>query len=227
MFGGHIDRRETVVDNQYRPVAEQGPGQGQPLPLPAGEFDAPFTGHGVVAIFQCESNIFVDCSIGGGLANLFPDGLWATQRNIGGDGIGKEYRFLADIADMGADIVSREELLTSSASKKETDRRCHGIEPGQNFAKSRFTGTGPSGYPVNSRSKFKGNIVQDGFSCSWVAKMQVLQLKCRLRAATLFRCRGSGRSGCVPSMSMRPSEVSPRCTRLATQPMAIIGQISM
>ncbi len=52
VLGGDVDCRESVIDHQHRPVAEQGPGQGQTLALAAGELDAALADQGGISLRQ-------------------------------------------------------------------------------------------------------------------------------------------------------------------------------
>ncbi len=46
-FGVHVERRQGVVEDEHPRAAEDGPGQGEALALPAGEGQALLTHPGV------------------------------------------------------------------------------------------------------------------------------------------------------------------------------------
>ena len=51
-LGGRVDRAGGVVQDQHPGIGDHRPGQRQPLPLPAGQRQAAFADHRVVAVRQ-------------------------------------------------------------------------------------------------------------------------------------------------------------------------------
>ena len=95
-----VDRRGRIVEHEQLRVGDQCPGQGDPLPLPAGQRQALLADHGVIAFRQPPDEL-VGLRRRGGGEYLLVSRVWPPVADVGADGIGEQEAVLHDQADGG------------------------------------------------------------------------------------------------------------------------------
>ena len=107
VLGVRIDRGGRIVEQQNRRIEQHGPGDRQPLPLPAGKIEAPFAEHRVVAVRQRGDEV-VGGGDFGGLFDLGQRRLGMAEGDVGGDRVAEEERLLKHQADVPPQVVEIE-----------------------------------------------------------------------------------------------------------------------
>ena len=104
VFG--IDRRERLVEDEDGRIAQDGAGDGDPLALAAGEPDAAFPDHGLVARRQ-DGDEVVGVGEAAGFLHLVFGRVGLAELEVVLDGAVKEVGVLVDDRDLPAEIVCR------------------------------------------------------------------------------------------------------------------------
>ncbi len=104
MFRAGIDGRRRIVEQQDGWLQQQGPRDGQPLALAAGQVRCPFAEHGLVALRQTRDEI-VRLSQSRRALDLRLRRARLAEGDVGGDGVRKQETFLEDEADVAPQIV--------------------------------------------------------------------------------------------------------------------------
>ena len=102
-----VHRGQRLVEDQDRRIAEQRTGDGDALPLPAGELDAPFPDHGGVALRQPDDEL-VGVRGARRRLELLPGGVGPAETQVVLDRAVKEVRLLVHHRDVTVDIVGAE-----------------------------------------------------------------------------------------------------------------------
>ena len=136
-----IHRRHGIVQNQDGGIHHQGPGNGNPLLLTAGDGDAPFTQHRVVAQGEIP-DVGVHGSQGGGFGNGRHGLFIHTEADVVGDGVGEQEILLGHIGTPCPHITDGDGVHVPSVNKHRAVRYivsthqkvCNGGLAGAGFA---------------------------------------------------------------------------------------------
>ena len=102
-----VNAGEGLVEDQYRSVFEEGPGDGDALSLAAGEPDGALADIGIVALGKLGDEL-VGVGGSGGSFKLFPGGVLLAESKVVGDGAMEEVGVLGDDGDVLTDVVEGE-----------------------------------------------------------------------------------------------------------------------
>ena len=103
-LGFHVHRRGGVVEYEHRRTDGKGPGQRDPLFLPAGQADAPFPHDGVVA-FRHPADEIVRIGHPGERARLLLGQAQIAENDVAFHRVGKKENVLGSGADIPAKLL--------------------------------------------------------------------------------------------------------------------------
>ena len=138
-LGDRVDGAGRVIQHQHPRVGDQCPGQGQALPLPTGQGQAPLADHRVVPVGQRLDEV-------GRLRahrrrpDLGVGGVRAAVADVRGDGVGEQERLLEHHADRAAQVLHRQVTDVQPADPHDAALRV--VEAGQQQRHGRFPGPG-------------------------------------------------------------------------------------
>ncbi len=126
-FGRGVHRGRRVVEQQDARVGEQGAGQGHALALAAGQGQAPFADHGVVAEREGLDEVVRLGCLGGAL-HLRGGGVGAAVRDVREDRVGEEEGLFEDHAHRAAQRLQAQRADVGAAHSHGTG--VHVVETG-------------------------------------------------------------------------------------------------
>ena len=140
VFRFGVGERGGLVEDQDRGVGQDGAGDGQPLPFPAGEPGAGAQ-HGVVAVRQTQDAV-VDLRFAGRGLDLLDGGIGDGQRDVLRDGAVHQLGLLQDETDLRVQLVGgqRPNVLSPNAYRALLDV----VESGQQRGEGGLAGAGRS-----------------------------------------------------------------------------------
>ena len=226
LLGVGVDRRQTVVEQQQTRPPQHRPGQRHALPLTARQRHAALAHQGVEAVRQ-QLEVLLQAGDPRRLEHLGAARLRPPEGDVLGHRDGEQDRLLGHEADRAAQ-------RRQPASGRHRCRRPRGRPPAARSAAapatagcscpSRCARRPPGSSPPARADRCRAAPARPaGRRSSRAAEAHL--------AAQLGRrdgVRGVADLGLgVEDLEDPPSDARPRCTRLMTQPMAIIGQISL
>ncbi len=125
---GRIDGTRRVVQDQHPGIGDHGPGQRQPLPLPAGQGQPTLADHRVVAIWQGVDELVGLRGAGGG-DDVGLVGIRTAVPDICPDGVGEQEGFFEDHAHRSPQVGEREAADVGAAQADAAVLSF--VEPGQ------------------------------------------------------------------------------------------------
>jgi hypothetical protein len=240
VFGVRVDAGERVVENENAGIANQGAGDGGALLLAAGEGDAAFADHGVVAFGKASMSAAM-LAASAALRIFLVGRIFDAEGDVFADAVAEEESFLGTkpiLRRSDRQRVFADGAAVDEHGARERRRRCAGSatsvvlpEPvGPTMARllpagmRRLTGR-RAGRPCRARPPVE----------YWL-EVEVAELDLAAMTGLAFD-RGSGLTACAGGIVfdlgllrmislMRPSEAVPRWKRLMTQPSAMMGQVS-
>ena len=96
LFGLPVEAARRLIQQQHRRIADQGPGNGDSLPLATGKPRARFADFGGVTVGHVDDK-FVNAGGGGRLDELLVGGFGEAVDDVVADGAGEEYAFLGNV----------------------------------------------------------------------------------------------------------------------------------
>ena len=141
-FGVAVEGACGLIEDQDLRLAQDGPGQGEALPLASAEAVAVLPDQGVVAGGQGADEVVGAGRLGGLLDRLKRNGVAHAERDVGGNGVVEQEHLLADYTQVPLPAVQIQSLQIDPINE---NLSCRWVEEAyEQIGDGGFTSTGGS-----------------------------------------------------------------------------------